>query len=173
MKIIIFEVFSASILILCWINNVVAVDKSEPEKKPKLAMPCFDNRDYRFEHISDQTCSWIKSVESRRQIFCQHYDVVSNCPITCGHCCKDDTSYTFRTNKINGTSKTCDWIAQDIIKQRKYCHLWKSSLIIREACPLSCNLCKPKVIDTAKNKQVRINVLLFKNYSFISSSYFS
>ena len=153
------KAFSLSLFILFWINNVVAVDPNVPGKAPKLAISCFDDKEYTFEHISHQTCSWIKGVESRRQILCRHDDVISNCPITCGHCCKDDTSYTFRKNmNVGGRAKPCDWVAQDIIRQNRYCHLWRNGLIIRDACPLSCNVCKSKVIDTAKNNQVRINV---------------
>lgn len=115
---------------------------------------CINNEKFRYEDISAQSCGWIERVESRRQTFCRYENVISNCPISCGHCCEDDTSYYFQEEYNSNEEKACDWLAHNTMRQNKYCALWRNGRMVRDACAHSCDSCKNKVTEKDRDFMV-------------------
>ena len=112
---------------------------------------CRNNEKFEYENISNQSCRWIESVESRRQTMCGYDHVVSNYQISCGHCCEDDANYYFHNERNSNETKTCDWITHSTMEQKKYCALLRNGRMVYDACEQSCNSCKSKVIEKERN----------------------
>ena len=84
---------------------------------------CVDNESFRIDGKEWKSCYWVRKNKNdndkRRKKECQKEDVHINCPLSCGLCCKDHTSYTFVTE--NGNTKNCNWISNKPFRAQKYC----------------------------------------------------
>ena len=115
-----------------------------------IVTSCIDKNDYRYDNNHTQTCAWLRNDESRRQDLCQNEEVVSNCPVSCGHCCEDDSKYIF-VDSMNKRTR-CEWISIYLpILQEKYCSSWQNGHYVRDVCPKSCDFCTTKVISSTIN----------------------
>jgi hypothetical protein len=109
----------------------------------QLSLCCINDVTYTHDD-PEQTCSWIRWKEERRQSLCQIEIVRTKCPQTCGLCCEDDASYTFlnRSSKM----KDCAWIiASSQERKDLYCSLHKNGRMVRDGCPSACNVCQAEV----------------------------
>ena len=107
---------------------------------PSPVAVCGNDDEWSYFNFPDITCKWIRNKEDRRQDFCSRGSAVTDpCPQTCGHCCEDHPSFSFRDNSIQ-KDITCDYIATNN-KQNKYCDKWKNQNMVRDICPVACDNC--------------------------------
>jgi hypothetical protein len=110
---------------------------------------CTNDDDWQFFEFPEVTCKWIRNKEVRREKFCKKGAVVTRaCPQSCGHCCEDNPNYKFRDAKIE-RDVTCNYISQKKFRKTKYCGLYKSDSMVRDACPDACDACFDKIGPTA------------------------
>lgn len=121
---------------------IVSTDFRSEALDHGLPKPCLNNSTFAFNNEVRKTCRWIRTNEARRQRLCKNSYVRLNCPQSCGLCCEDDPEYFFITK--NSTRRTCDWIGEKELQQR-FCDRRKNGRMVRDACPLTCNFCLPKV----------------------------
>jgi len=72
---------------------------------------------------------------------CKRIDVNPACPVACGACCADDSTYTFTTERENYPDQDCAWIEKKFEKRKKYCKKKQN----KAACALTCNNCQTLV----------------------------
>jgi len=111
---------------------------SEPSDSPTIA--CVNDDSYKIDNDPIKTCKWVRNKEFRRTRHCRREDVHINCPLSCGVCCRDDPTYTFIT--AYKQTKDCAWIAKNPWRANSYCDAYSNGRMVRNACPLTCNLCK-------------------------------
>jgi len=93
--------------------------------------------DKSFQLKNNKKCAWIgNGSEKRRSKHCKNNNVRMSCPVTCGICCEDDPTFTFKINR--GVMKGCDWIDEKKPKRMEYC----KKLYISSSCPIKCDDCK-------------------------------
>lgn len=125
---------------------------------------CLNNIEYFYKGNREKTCKWIQKKEERRSKLCQNLDVHTQCPKSCGVCCKDDSDYVFTIHESSSTrtallkkkendenaEKDCSWLAtQDESQRNFYCgenndenySKWQNGHMIRDACRSTCGLC--------------------------------
>ena len=76
---------------------------------------------------------------------CKDEEVRRNCPLTCGICCDDDSSYTFMT--YFHIEKSCFWITKKEKRKSKYCCQYRNGKVARAACPKAWDYCKAPITD--------------------------
>ena len=108
---------------------------------------CVNNDSFRFDGQERKTCHWVRKNKNdndeRRNTYCKYDDVHINCPLSCGLCCMDDTSYTFVNE--NGNRKGCGWIANQSFRALKYCGTIHDGQALHYSCPLACAMCEKYV----------------------------
>jgi len=107
-----------------------------------FAEECVNSDTYRYE---SKSCNWVRNNEERRQEYCKIAEIVSNCPISCGICCKDDASFTINTST---GEKECKWIGKRQERKDRYCLKYIIGLRVRSSCPIACDFCKDPVLGT-------------------------
>ncbi len=103
---------------------------------------CKDEETYR--HRGRHSCNSIRKDEHRRRQLCLEHEVRQACPVTCGLCCVDDESYTFRTSAKKG-QQHCSFLQQSKTNRLKYCDRFSNGQMVRRGCRKSCDNCMPKV----------------------------
>mmetsp|Transcript_20140 Transcript_20140/g.24827 ORF Transcript_20140/g.24827 Transcript_20140/m.24827 type:complete len:369 (-) Transcript_20140:180-1286(-) len=107
---------------------------------------CSNNSTYTYAGDSESTtCLEIRLDEQRRQTACTDEEVRENCPQTCGICCSDSSSYTFR-NQF-GEEKDCVWLGSKDFHGYLYCDDYQNGRMVKDACPVACNFCQPYVSE--------------------------
>ena len=94
--------------------------------------------------VRQRKCGWLRNKEEFRQDFCQMADIRNNCKITCGICCFDNPTYEM-TIEGKARTKKCGWLAGNPGRISAYCNTYKNGLMVRNACPKSCEFCSPLV----------------------------
>jgi len=93
---------------------------------------CSNDRQFRFNNHNRKSCVWISNKESRRERFCNRESVQNSCRMTCGYCCMDDPTFTFRGNK------SCQWLSNRGTNQKnRICR----KKLIKSYCPVTCDNC--------------------------------
>jgi len=95
---------------------------------------CHNSDSYRYNRLSNQSCTWIRTNEDRRLSLCEIDEVVRECPITCGTCCEDNPHYTF---SVESNNMNCAWLSTEV-RIKKYC----GDRMVRDGCPKSCDFCE-------------------------------
>ena len=67
--------------------------------------------------------------------FCKKNAVEIACPMSCGLCCADDESFSFKAQ--NGKNRNCAYIAKKSSRIEKYCAVGS----IKSNCPKTCDYC--------------------------------
>jgi len=102
---------------------------------PKAA--CKDNQKYRMNKNKSITCVWIGAKENRRKTQCKKSGVRFNCKITCGTCCSDDLTRTFKVGPKGDKQKVdCSYLLPDSRKE-SLC----PRKVVASACAQSCGRC--------------------------------
>jgi len=110
-----------------------------PPTRAPSPFVCANDRKYKLKQ-NNKGCTWIGSRKKRRKNFCSKYKAVrKRCPVTCGVCCEDDTTFKFKLN--NGQQKGCAWINPKKKNRMKYC----KKPFISSSCPIKCEDCKTLV----------------------------
>ena len=107
---------------------------------------CKDNSSFVYSFSLDtaqRSCWNIGTNVKRRKKFCVFDAVRRNCPITCGLCCEDDSTFSFMTDRVG--IKNCKWIANSAKRIQKYCDKRRKGVVIKSACPVACNSCNDTV----------------------------
>ena len=73
----------------------------------------------------------------RLEQMCEHYQIQSNCPRTCGRCCEDDTEFFVQTKE--GRRIGCDGI--DMLQTTSEKDTFCNDLRIRALCSKTCGAC--------------------------------
>ena len=89
-----------------YFSEISSVDREQTQVSP--SEQCINSAVYMYANDIGQSCKWIRRDESCRQNLCIHAEVVLNCPVSCGYCCKDDPDYRFKVNLV-GVRK-CKWL---------------------------------------------------------------
>ena len=147
---------------------------------PALAKSVCENDDqYTFtsvwsgdkERRKSLTCRQLRNKKARRVANCRVDEVRLKCPQSCGICCEDDPTYTFKL-KDNETFQGCAWLTENKKQKKKrfnkYCTknnrqgtLHSSGgTTVRDACPVSCNFCKAAITSHPISKPANI-LLIF------------
>jgi len=92
---------------------------------------CVDDENFRVNDVEEQDCNWVRGVDVRRAKQCAKEEVNLACPYACGVCCRDSPTYSFQ---IDGESQTC-------ATALSYCGLFKNDIMVRKACPATCDQC--------------------------------
>lgn len=110
---------------------------------------CFNDRNFSFRYAGmKRNCQNIRIDEFRRQEMCSRFaPVYEFCPQTCGRCCVDMPDYRFRTKRNSPIEVECSYVANNPERQAKYCKKWSAGMMVRDACPLSCDFCQPAVLQ--------------------------
>merc|ERR1711957_1046761 len=58
---------------------------------------CENDLTFRVNGIAKKSCNWAILKNKRRKNLCKRIDVNPACPVACGACCADDSTYTFTT----------------------------------------------------------------------------
>ena len=113
---------------------------SAPVKAPTgFDGDCVNDSDYRWNGSKNQSCKWIRNIESRRQEYCREQGVRDACPQSCGLCCENDSSYTFTSSE--GRVRGCWYVGRTAEQKQKYCDKYLNKRMVRDACPVSCDRC--------------------------------
>jgi len=89
-------------------------------------------------------CMWLRKKGERRSRRCREANISENCPFTCGQCCQDDPSYTFKNDQP--VTVDCAWIDEKKNKRKYWCDKKISGKFVRDACPVTCDFCFSKVV---------------------------
>jgi len=133
-----------------------------PTPAPPTASPianpkpiCKDNENYRYNDTTKKSCIWIGAVPNRRNNHCKkNKNVQNNCKITCGRCCADDLTRTFKTGK-KGSKKerTCTYLSNDT-RKFNLCPRKIVNSICAETCGRCCkNTPNFKFVDQTKKER--------------------
>ena len=95
---------------------------------------CANDRTYFFKKAK-KTCEWIGRKEARRGKLCKKKSVLAACPMTCGVCCLDDATFTF---KFKG-AKDCAWLSRQ--KEKRIKNICRKKKEVRSNCPITCEAC--------------------------------
>ena len=96
---------------------------------------CKNDRVFRYQNKKKKKCKWIGAKTDRRMKFCKKNAVEIACPMSCGLCCADDESYSFKAQ--NGKNRNCAYIAKKSSRIEKYCAVGS----IKSNCPKTCDYC--------------------------------
>ena len=97
--------------------------------------PCVDSDTYYFDDNVLKTCLYISGTTWRRKNFCPQSDVADNCRASCGVCCGDDHTFTFKDDR--GEDQGCAWLRTSEERIGLYC----ADIDIGIGCRLTCNNC--------------------------------
>lgn len=100
--------------------------------------PCLNDNTYRYQGKKGQSCMWVGMKEGRRQGLCSLNEVRTACRMTCGLCCKDDKTFTYKSD--DGFVRNCAWTGRLRSRLKRYCKRIK----ISSNCPITCRSCKEK-----------------------------
>lgn len=118
-------------------NEEAPYPSQSPSSSPTV--DCLNDSTYYYLD-PQKTCWWIDKKASRRKLYCQTKEVWQHCPLVCGICCQDDSSFTF---DIGGTDYDCEWVHDNDVGLT-YCN--DDSIGVFDACPKTCNDCRPNVV---------------------------
>jgi len=111
---------------------------------------CFNDAEFLSKEFEgrERSCKNIRLNESRRNTLCQFDDVRMACPQSCGFCCIDTATYTFKS--ADKKRRTCGWISRRnaAARQNKYCNKFLNGATVRDKCPEACNFCFDPVIQS-------------------------
>jgi len=117
-----------------------------------LPPSCENDRSFRYKGKKNKSCIWVGDDPVRRNNFCSRRKTVRDaCRMTCGLCCKDDSSYRYTIR--SGLSRDCAWAAKKDSRSRKVCTKKK----VRSNCPITCASCQDKYA-CVNNNESKINV---------------
>merc|ERR1740124_1514288 len=119
---------------------------STPPTKEPTTKPINDFLDCRnnptFKYRGRRSCRWFESsTETRRVNMCGITEVATNCPVTCGVCCKDSDTFTFIENSQNFSCADISLASASVS-----CIKWSSNMMVKDACPIACNSCRSRAI---------------------------
>jgi len=104
---------------------------------------CVDDHDYNYDGKKNHNCVWIARKENRRQSLCLKKKVAQSCPVTCGICCQDDRKFKFKLK--SGKKEKCTFLVTKP-KKKNWCdQISNKEIMIRNACPKTCDACFDKV----------------------------
>ena len=112
---------------------------SAPSESPTVSN-CVDDPTFLK---NSKNCNQIRNQESTRLFLCQQSDVKASCPITCGLCCADSSTFVFGLND----QKDCDWIGATTDRKTKFCvySMFKRNERVVYACSKTCDTCENEV----------------------------
>ena len=99
---------------------------------------CMDSATFFLEGNPDHGCEWIKSQRNGREAHCAVKEVRDHCPILCGICCEDTSSFQFQ---IDDEVKDCAWIANN----KSFCFEEVDGKKVSDICPKTCDACNGPV----------------------------
>lgn len=102
--------------------------------------PCVDrNVDFIISGTAETiSCQSIRQNDVERvEQMCEHYQIQSNCPRTCGKCCEDDTEFFIQTKE--GRRVGCDGI--DMLQTKSEKNTYCNDMRIRALCSKTCGDC--------------------------------
>ena len=116
------------------LDYISVAPSDAPTASPTIA--CANDPGFRYQDKEWKSCLWISNASVRRVTLCPKAVVHNACPATCGVCCRDDASFTFRTN--SNQEEDCAWLAESSIRQDTYCN----NASIKIGCVQTCNNCQ-------------------------------
>ena len=129
------------------IETIVWKARAFSKKDKRLLLPfeaynlCKNSEEFSYEHDGTmRNCENIRDDENIRQIVCTIQEVANACPQSCGRCCEDDPFY--KLTNLQNEIKGCTWIDTN---EDHFCGEYLNSRMVRDACPVACNICKSLV----------------------------
>jgi hypothetical protein len=110
---------------------------------------CFNDAEFLSKEFEGRkrSCKNIRLDESRRNTLCQFDDVRMACPQSCGFCCIDTATYTFKS--VDKKRRRCGWISRrNAVSRRNYCGKYLNGATVRDKCPEACDFCFDPVIQS-------------------------
>lgn len=126
-------------------NPLTLAPSGTPSLSPKpsaIYTDCIDNPSFAYNGYDRWDCTKIRRAGTRENL-CKEVSVRTNCKLTCGLCCEDDTSFTFgRRNQ-----RDCDWIGATTTRKTKLCanNKFRDDKRIIYVCSKTCDTCEDEV----------------------------
>ena len=120
-------------------TSTIVIEEEEKTQEIIEEITCLNSDSFIWTNDKGKEfdCTKIRNKEEARQIACLELLTQESCPLSCGECCEDDSTYSFTQN---GIQMTCE--SEDI---GDYCDEHKNGQMVRSACPSTCQICMDPV----------------------------